>query len=95
MPEILTVECPFCKSKVIKLLHTPAMYTVDRVMVGSNRKSVPRLSNEKDELLCDKCPNCGKPRKEIEKALKYGKEPSHEEVIRRLREAGLDPTKLK
>lgn len=33
--------------------------------------------------------------KEIEKALAKGKEPSNEEIVKRLREAGLDPTKLK
>lgn len=33
--------------------------------------------------------------KEIEKRLKEGKEPSNEEVLKRLREAGLDPSKLK
>jgi len=41
--------------------------------------------------------NCGKKAKEIEKFLNRGpdhKEPSNEEVVRRLREAGLDPTKL-
>ena len=95
MTEIIIVECPFCKNICIKLLHKPAIYTVDRVMVGSNRKNVPRLSKERDEVLVNKCPNCGKSKKEIEKALARGKEPSNADIVKRLREAGLDPTKLK
>ena len=41
-----------------------------------------------------KCPNCGKSKKEIEDALKHGVPPSHEEIIRRAKEAGL-PLKIK
>ncbi len=71
------------------------VYTTQRIMVGSNRKTIPRLHRIEDIVLVAKCPNCGKTKEEIEKRLKEGKVPSREEVIRRMREIGLDPTKLK
>ena len=62
---------------------------------ASNKKAMTYFKDENYKIISDKCPNCGKSKKEIEHALKYGKEPSREEVIKRLREAELDPSKLK
>jgi hypothetical protein len=45
-------------------------------------------------ILLDKCPSCGKTKKEIEKALKEGKQLSNEEIIKRMKEAGL-PLRIK
>jgi endogenous inhibitor of DNA gyrase (YacG/DUF329 family) len=95
MPEKITIECPFCKKGTIQVLHSPEVYSTQTIRVGSNRKTIPNLTQAKDQVLSEKCPNCGKNRKEIERALKEGVPPSHEEIIRRMREAGLDPTKLK
>jgi sarcosine oxidase delta subunit len=94
MPEIIEIECPFCNQK-IKVLHREETFRMERARAASNTKIIPKRIAEKYEILVEKCPNCGKSKKEIEKALKEGKQPSHDEVIRRLREAGLDPTKLK
>ena len=91
----MTIECPFCKERVIKLMHSPETYGSHTIMVGSNRKTIPKLTPAKDEVLTQFCPNCGKSKKEIETALKHGKELPNEEVLKRLREAGLDPSKLK
>jgi len=60
-----------------------------------SKKPITYYKDEKYEILIEKCPNCGKSKKEIEKALKHGKELPNEEVLKRLREAGLDPSKLK
>ena len=49
---------------------------------------------EKYEVISEKCPNCGKTKKEIQKRLKEGPKLSHEEIIRRAKEAGL-PLKIK
>jgi len=46
---------------------------------------------EEYEVLVDKCPNCGKSKKEIEKALRKEKEMSNDQVKRRLIGAGLYP----
>jgi len=54
-----------------------------------SRSDKPRITREKYELLSEKCANCGKSKKEIEKVLKEGKQPSNEEIVRRMKEAGL------
>ena len=99
MPEYSTkitkeVECPFCKAK-IQVLYKPSMIQFHVSRISAKTARVPYRTKEKYEILVDKCPNCGKSKKEIEKALEKGKEPSNEEIVKRLREAGLDPTKLK
>jgi ribosomal protein L44E len=95
MPEKMTIECPFCNKQTIQILHSPEVYSTQTIRVGSNRKTIPNLTPAKDQVLTLKCPNCGKSKKEIEYALIHGKELSREEVVRRLKEAGLDPSKLK
>ena len=60
---------------------------------ASNKKAMNYYKDEKYEILSSKCPNCGKSKKEIEKALKQGKQPSREEVLKRMKEAGL-PTRF-
>lgn len=94
MPEQKIIECPFCKAE-IQVLFKPSViqFSVSRISAKTSR--VPYRTQEKYEILSEKCPNCHKSKKEIEEALKHGKEPSNEEVLKRLREAGLDPTKLK
>lgn len=93
MTNIIEIECPFCKRNSIKIVHSSAIYGSQTIRVGSNRKTVPKLTPEKTEILSSKCSNCGKSKKEIEKALKQGKQPYREEVLRRMKEAGL-PLKI-
>ena len=76
-------------------MHKEETFSAIRTRIRSGRSTKYVKSPERYEVLVEKCPNCGKSKKEIEEALKTGKEPSNEEVVRRLREAGLDPTKLK
>ena len=88
------ILCPFCGKGIVKVLHKPPVLNeLKKRSWGGNKKSYTS-SKEVYEVLND-CPNCGKPKREIEKTLKHGKEPSNEEIIRRMKEAGLDPTKLK
>ncbi len=94
MSEVITIECPFCKKKVVKIMHRNDVYSAQTVRAGSNAKTIPKLTKGKNEILVEKCPNCGKTKKEIEKALKEGIPLSHEEIIRRAKEAGL-PLKIK
>lgn len=95
MPEVLTEECPFCKQKTIKVMHIEETFKARRTRIRAGRNTQYIKSPERYEVLVEKCSNCGKTKKDVEEALKHGKEPSHDEVIRRLREAGLDPTKLR
>jgi endogenous inhibitor of DNA gyrase (YacG/DUF329 family) len=94
MPEKITIECPFCKKLTIEVIHSPEVYSTQTIRVGSNKKTIPNLTPAKDQILTVKCPNCGKPKKEIEYALKHGVPLSNEEIIKRLKEAGV-PLKLK
>jgi Zn ribbon nucleic-acid-binding protein len=95
MPEQKTIKCPFCEQGDIVTLYTPGMMITKYGRASSNKKAINYFIDEKYSVMSDKCPNCGKSKKEIEKALEKGKEPSNEEIVKRLREAGLDPTKLK
>jgi endogenous inhibitor of DNA gyrase (YacG/DUF329 family) len=95
MPEILVEECPFCKKSGIKVMHKEETFTARRKNIRAGRNTEYIRSPEKYEVVSDKCPNCGKPKKEIEKALAKGKELPNEEVVKRLREAGLDPSNLR
>ncbi len=94
MPEIIERECPFCKKGKIKILHREEVYGFQKTRASSNIKTIPKVYPEKNEIISEKCPNCGKTKKEIEKRLKEGKILSHEEVIKRAKEAGL-PLKIK
>jgi len=88
------IECPFCKTK-LKALYHPSMLQFHVSRISAKTARVPYRSPEKYEILVNKCPNCDKSKREIENALKHGKELPNEEVLKRLKEAGLDPTKLK
>jgi 2-iminoacetate synthase ThiH len=95
MPEQKIIKCPFCEQGDITTVHIPGMMVSKRAYASSNTKTISYFTGEKYEIVSEKCPNCGKSKKEIEKALKQGKELPNEEVLRRLKEAGLDPSKLK
>jgi uncharacterized protein (DUF2225 family) len=88
------IECPFCKSE-IKALFKPSMLQFHVSRISAKTARVPYRTIEKYEILVDKCPKCGKTKKQIEIALRQGKELSNDEIIKRLREAGLNPSKLK
>ncbi len=88
------IEYPFCKTK-LKALYKPSMLQFHVSRISAKTARVPYRTQERYEILVDKCPTCGKTKKKIEKALRSGKEPSNDEVAKRLREAGLDPSKLK
>ena len=87
------IECPFCKTK-IKALYKPSVLQFHVSRISAKTARVPFRTQEKYEILVEKCPNCGKSKKEIEKRLKEGKQPSNEEIIRRMKEAGL-PLRIK
>ena len=95
MPEQKSIKCPFCEVGDIITLYTPKMMVTKYARAASNKKAMNFFKNEKYEILVEKCPNCGKSKKDIERAMKQGKELPNEEVLKRLREAGLDPSKLK
>lgn len=95
MPEQKTIKCPFCEQGDIITIYIPRMMVTTYGRASSNKKAMNFFKNEKYEILSEKCPNCGKSKKEIERALIEGIPLSNKEIIRRMKEAGLDPSKLK
>jgi sarcosine oxidase delta subunit len=89
------IECPFCKEMTIKVFHKEETFSAQRTRCRSGKSTAYIRSPEKYEILVDKCPSCGKSKKEIERALIEGIPLSNKEIIRRMTEAGLDPRKLK
>ncbi|MFH1473849.1 MAG: hypothetical protein ABIE55_03045 [Candidatus Aenigmatarchaeota archaeon] len=87
---IKKIECPFCKKGEISVHYRPSMRrfsSSSSASAGTKRKAY--FTPEKHTVLSEKCPNCGKSKKEIERALKEGPRMSHEEIIRRAKAAGL------
>jgi len=95
MPENRTIKCPICQKGDIITLYTPRTMITTYGRAASNKKAITYFKDEKYTIISEKCPSCGNSKKKIEKVLKHGKEQSNEEVLRRLKEAGLDPSKLK
>lgn len=89
----IKVNCPFCDTP-IKAMYKPFLIReLKKTTWGGNK---PSFKRDKELLIViEDCPNCKKTKKEIEEALNKSKQPSNEEVIRRLKEAGLNLKKLK
>ena len=86
------VNCPYCGKPTIKILHQPfvARKNMTKSRLGSG---LPVFTKERSEILCG-CEACGKSKRDIEKALDNGnKGKSHEERLKRLKDAGL-PTMI-
>ena len=85
------IHCPFCKQLTIKMLHQPfvARKSMTKSRFGAGG---PVYTKERTEVLSG-CEACGKSLKEVDEALNNPKSVSHEERLKRLREAGL-PTKI-
>ena len=93
MKEEQTWDCPFCGSNTIRIVFFPRTAIAKKGNWGGSRAWM-QVSKERYQVLSG-CSNCGKTKEEVEKALNEKKEPSREDILKRLREAGLDPSKLK
>lgn len=90
--EFYKIACPFCKKETVTVVHRPPTVINKRVKGSGTTKS--SSFRTKDEIkVISGCSSCKASKEDVEKAFKQGKQPSHEEVIRRLKEAGL-PTKI-
>ena len=89
MPSETTIQCPFCGKQTITILHIPF---VSKTFTSKSRAGgkVTRIQKERYNVMSG-CSECGKSQKEVEKALNTGKtrEESHEERLKRVRDAGL------
>lgn len=89
-----TVKCPFCGKGDIELIRTLDWYSEHRAHAAGRSAMIPHYHPEKIEIR-NKCPNCGKSKKNLKEAIERGtsKEMSHEERLKRIKAAGL-PTKI-
>ncbi len=93
--ERMTIKCPFCDIGDIIISYTPRTMIMRKSRCSAKTAYSPFFKDPKTEVLTEKCPNCGKCQKEMENVLRHGKEPTNDEVLKRLKEAGLDPSRLK
>ena len=90
------VECPFCHKVGVVAFHKPSFLQgrVSRISAGA--KTTYTRVDEKYFIQGD-CPNCGAKKKDIQKwydgQYEGEKKVSHQERIRRIKEAGL-PTRI-
>ena len=89
------IECPFCKKAKVRMFHKEGYYQAKVSRISAGAKTTYHWVPDTYEVLED-CPNCGKSKKEIQKALEgeiSTKKLSHEERIKRIKESGL-PTRI-
>jgi len=86
----IEIECPFCRIGKIKTLHRESFMQSETTRVSGRRSTRSYYRPEKYEVL-DNCPNCGKSKKELQKAIDTGKtkKMTHEERIAMLKKRGL------
>jgi len=89
-PKNETIECPFCKKSKIDVTTIPEYYSYHTARAFGKVKRIPVMHPEKTEVH-NSCPDCKASKKEIKEVLEKGttQELSHEERLKRLKEAGL------
>jgi hypothetical protein len=65
------LECPFCHKKTVKTIFTPSHFETHTSRISSGSKTVFYKTKDKYEVQ-DKCSNCGKSAKQIQKAFDEG-----------------------
>lgn len=93
----LILKCPFCGKGDIEVLYVPSSVRFKKGTYGGSKKGVIR-SQEKTMVQTNKCPNCGKSDKEIQKKTDGTEEKNitkeeHLKRLERLKAMGL-PTKI-
>ena len=88
MSEQIEIKCPICKKGIIKILHREKQISVRKSACRAGGKNTV-ISNAHDNVLSQKCPNCGKTRLEIQRRLTEGKIISAKEAAKRAQESGL------
>ena len=88
------VKCPFCGKEGVSAFVKPSYLEHSKSSI-SGKSSIKYFRVPESIQYQGNCPNCGKPAKEMQKATDTGvtKQLSHEERIKRMKEAGL-PTRI-
>jgi len=95
MAEQQTLDCPFCGKHIIKIMYYHKLKITRSCRGSGTTRTATSFSKDRVDFLTG-CSNCGRSKEEVEKEYNNQyKKPSKEDIIKRLREAGLDPSKLK
>lgn len=85
------LECPFCHKGRVKTFHKEGYMQAKSSRISAGAKTKYYRRPDTYEVLED-CPDCGKKKKEIQKAMDgeiSTKRMSHEERLKRIKAAGL------
>lgn len=84
------IKCPFCGKGEISYTHFSEYYTITTSRISAGSKKIPKLREER-YLIHNSCPICKKNQKALKEAIYRGshKHLSHEDRLKRLKEAGL------
>ena len=87
----MELECPFCRKGKVKTFHKEGYIQAKTSRISAGAKIKYYKTPDMYEVLED-CPNCGRKKKEIQKAMDgeiSTKQMSHEERLKRFKDAGL------
>lgn len=92
--EMKEVDCPFCGKAKINVTYIAGYMSWKTSRISAGSKRTPYYHDPKFKVY-DKCPNCKASKESIKRALEKGstKVISHEDRLKRLKEAGL-PTRI-
>jgi rubredoxin len=84
------LECPFCGKSKIRVYHKEGLLQAKTSRIAAGAKQTFHKRPDEYHVQQD-CPECGKTKKEIEKAFETGitKQETHEDKIKRFRKSGI------
>lgn len=84
------LDCPFCEKAKVKVFHKEG-YKQAHVSRISGKSATQSFQRPDYYEVLENCPNCGKTKKEIQKALETGRTKilTHEERLEMFRKRGL------
>jgi hypothetical protein len=96
MAEEQILDCPFCGKHTVRIFYYHKLKVTKSCRGSGTTRTSTTFSKDRIDFISG-CSECGKTKEEVEMEYnnKNSKEPSKEDTIRRLREAGLNPSKLK
>jgi len=91
----LLMDCPFCEKAKVKVRHKPSVISTKTTRTATMGAVRGYHQSKEVYTVLEDCPNCGKTMEEIKKRLIEGKPMDREAILKRMREMGLDPAKVK
>ncbi len=91
----LSMDCPFCEKAKIKVRHKPSITMKKRSNTATMGSKYNLYQSKEVYEVLEDCPNCYKTKEEIKKRLIEGKPMNREAILKRMKDVGLDPAKIK